>query len=77
MKDLVKAFDQLPWLVKLLLCLPALNIAWAVYRIVKGISEKNTLVLVAGILWIIPGAVICWLADLVCTILYKKPTILA
>ena len=32
MKDVVKSFDNLPWLVKLLLCLPVLNIAWAIYR---------------------------------------------
>lgn len=77
MKDLVKTFDQLPWLVKLILCLPVLDIAWAVYRIVKGLAEKNILTLVAGILWIIPGSVICWIVDLVCTIVWKKPTILA
>ena len=41
MKDVVKAFDKLPWIVKILLCLPLLNIAWGVYRICKGIDEKN------------------------------------
>ena len=77
MKDVVNAFDNLPWIVKLLLCIPALNIAWAVYRICKGIDTKNTLMLIAGILWIFPGSVICWVADLICTLIYKKPTILA
>ena len=77
MKDYVKAFDNLPFIVKLLLCLPVLDILWAVYRIVKGVSQKNTLMLVAGILWIIPGSIVCWIADLVCTIIYKKPTLLA
>ncbi len=77
MKDIVKAFDNLPWIAKLILCLPVLDIAWAIYRIVKGVQEKNTPTLVAGILWIIPGAVICWLVDFVCTICYKKPNLLA
>jgi len=54
-----------------------LNIAWAVYRICKGIDTKNTWMLVAGILWIFPGSVICWVVDLICTIIYKKPTVLA
>ena len=77
MKDYVKAFDDLPWLVKLLLCLPILDLLWAVYRIVKGAKQKNTLMLIAGILWIVPGSVVCWLADFVCTIISKKPTLLA
>lgn len=77
MKDYVKAFDNLPFIVKLLLCLPVLDILWAVYRIIKGSNQKNTLMIVAGILWIIPGSIVCWIADLVCTIIYKKPTLLA
>ena len=77
MKDVIKSFDNLPWLVKLLFCLPVLNLAWAIYRIIKGVSEKKTAVLVAGILWIVPGSVICWVLDFVCTICFKKPTILA
>ena len=77
MKDVVKAFDKLPWIVKILLCLPLLNIAWGVYRICKGIDEKNTLMLVVGIFWIVFGSVVLWLVDLVCTIVWKKPTVLA
>lgn len=73
----VAAMDSLPWLVKLLLCIPALNIIWAIYRIVKGVSTKNVLTLVFGILWIVPGSVFCWLIDLVCTILFGKPTLFA
>ena len=77
MKDIVKAFDKLPWLVKLLLCIPVLNIAWAIYRICKGVATKNTLMLVVGILWIIPGAAFCWLIDFVCTLVWKKPILVA
>ncbi len=77
MKDLVKAFDELPYIAKLLLCLPVLNIAWAIYRIVKGATTNNVVMLVAGIVWIFFGCFITWLVDLVCVILYKKPTVLA
>ena len=77
MKDVIKSFDNLPWLAKLVFCLPVLNLAWAIYRIVKGVCEKKTAVLMAGILWIVPGAVVCWVVDLVCTICFKKPTVLA
>lgn len=77
MKDIIKGYDNLPWIIKLILCLPVLDIAWGVYRILKGIDEKKIATLVAGILWIIPGSVVCWLVDLICTICYKKPNILA
>lgn len=77
MKDIVKAFDKLPWIVKLLLCLPVINIAWAIYRICKGASTNNTLMLVVGVLWIIFGSVVLWLVDLICTLVWKKPIVLA
>ncbi len=77
MKNVVKAFDDLNWVIKLILCLPVLDIAWAVYRICKGADTKNVLMLVAGIVWIVFGCVITWLVDLVCTIVWKKPTVLA
>lgn len=71
------AMDNLPWIVKLLLCLPVLDIAWAIYRIIKGASQQKTLTLVFGILWIIPGSVICWVIDLVSTLIFKKPVVFA
>ncbi len=77
MKDVVKAFDNLPWALKIILCLPVLDIAWAIYRICKGAENKNILMIVVGVLWIIFGCVITWLVDLVCTIIWKKPTVVA
>lgn len=77
MKDYVKAFDNLPWLVKLLFCLPGLNLLWAIYRICKGASTKNTAMLVVGILWLFVGTTVLWIVDFVCTIIWKKPTVLA
>ena len=73
----VSAIDGLPWVVKIILCIPIINWVYGIYRIVKGISTNNTLMWIVGILWIIPGSVICWLIDLICTIVYKKPTVLA
>lgn len=73
----VSAMDDLPWIVKLIFCLPVLNWIYGIYRIVKGLSKNDVLMWVIGILWIIPGSVICWLIDLICVIVYKKPTVLA
>lgn len=72
MKDIVKAFDNLPWIIKLILCIPMLDIVWAVYRIIHGVAYNKVLNIVLGILWIIPGSVICWLLDLIFVILGKN-----
>ena len=77
MKDFISAMDKLPWILKLILCLPGLDIVWAVYRIVKGISAKKVLTLVFGILWIIPGVAIGWLIDLICTLFFSRPVLFA
>lgn len=77
MKNFIKAIDDLPWIVKLILSLPVVDIIWAVYRIVKGIDEKNILKIIVGIVWIPLGAIAIWLVDLVCTIIWKKPILFA
>ena len=68
----VKAIDNLPWIVKLLLCLPIVDIIWAIYRIVKGVAKKDIVLIIAGILWIVLGCVILWLIDLICIIVWKN-----
>ncbi len=73
----VSAMDNLPWILKIILCLPVLDIVWGVYRIVKGVSTNKVLTWVFGILWIIPGCAICWIVDLVCTIIFRKPRVFA
>jgi hypothetical protein len=77
MKNFIKEMDNLPWIVKLLLCIPALNIIWAIYRIVKGADTDSIIMIVIGVLWIIPGSAICWIIDLLCTIFAGRPTFFA
>ncbi len=73
MKDLIKTVDTLPWFVKIILCIPVLDIVWAVYRILKGVDSKDTFTLVVGILWVIGACSVTWIWDMVTTILYKHP----
>ena len=73
MKDLIKAIDNLPMIIKLILCIPVLDIVWAIYRIVKGVYKNNIILTVIGILWIVPGAVFCWVFDLITVLLYGNP----
>lgn len=72
MKDFIKAMDDLPLILKIILALPALDIVWGIYRIVKGVAYKNVVALIFGILWIIPGSVICWILDIVTLLLNNK-----
>ncbi len=76
MKELLKAVDELPFLVKLILCIPALDIVWALYRIVKGIEEKDTVLLVVGVIWLLGAFSIGWLVDLISLLLDKRRPIL-
>ena len=77
MKGFVKWMDNAPLWLKLIFCLPVIDIIWAVYRIVKGAAYGKILTLIAGILWIILGSFILWLVDLICIIIWRKPMLFA
>ncbi|MBQ9746085.1 MAG: hypothetical protein IJW21_04615 [Clostridia bacterium] len=49
MKDLIKVFDNFPWIVKILLAI-FLDIVIHIYRIVKAVDTKNTTALVVSII---------------------------
>ncbi len=71
MNSLVKAFDGLPWIVKLLLALPVLDgICWGIYRICKGH-------IIAGIIWIFVGMAIFWIIDIISLLVYKNVVVFA
>jgi len=76
MKSFIKTFDDLPFILKIIFALPGLDFLWGIYRLLKGLDKKNTLLIVAGIVWIVLGWGILWIIDLVTIILNKKPTIL-
>lgn len=73
MKDLIKSFDNLPWIAKIILCIPVLDIVWAIYRIIKGVANNDAVLIIVGIIWVIGGCTITWVWDLVTTLLYKHP----
>ncbi len=78
MKDIVNFFDGLPWIVKIILALPMIDgIAWGIYRIAKGLDKKDTVMVIAGVVWIVAGFFILWVIDLFTIITQKKPTVLA
>lgn len=73
MKAFTKAMEGLPFIVKLILCIPALNIVWSVYKLIKGILSGDILKIILGILTIIPGAAFMWLCDLIFLLLFGRP----
>ncbi|MDE6661170.1 MAG: hypothetical protein K2J93_05065 [Anaeroplasmataceae bacterium] len=72
MKDLIKAFDNLPFIVKLILCIPVLDIVWSIYKIAKSVNKGHGLGILLGILTIIPGAVFVWLIDILSVLFTGK-----
>ena len=73
MKKFVKEMERLPKLIKLVLCIPGIDIIWAIYRICKGIVKESIVQIIIGILWIAPGVVFSWLIDLISILLTDKP----
>lgn len=72
MSKLVKTFDNLPKIVKILLALPVIDIVWAIYRLCKSISKNNTLGIVLGIILLILCPAIFWIVDIITIILFNK-----
>ena len=72
MSNLVKTFDKLPKIVKILLALPVIDIVWAIYRLFKSISKNNTLGIVLGIILLILCPAIFLIVDIITIILFNK-----
>ncbi len=69
MKDLVKIYKDLPWILKLILCIPAIEIVTSVFRLFAALDSKSIVRIVIAVLTIIPGAVFMWIVDLICVIM--------
>ena len=67
MQDLIKKVNDLPLIVKLLLCIPVVEIFYSVCRVINQLTKGsiNILYLVLAILTIFPGAAFMWLLDLI------------
>ena len=72
MKDFLKAIDELPDIVKLILCIPVLDIVWNIYRLVKSLDANNSTGIILSVVMLIVGIPFMWVVDLVCMLMYKK-----
>ena len=78
MKGYIKAINDLPWILKLLLALPVLDgIIYGLYRIFNGVVKGDLLRIILGVVWIFGGLAIFWIIDMISIIAYGKVKILA
>ncbi len=69
MRKFIETMDNLPFIAKIILCIPVLDVIWNVTRLLKSIEKKNIVgIVIAGALLVI-GAPFVWLIDLIFIIL--------
>ncbi len=69
---MIKAFDNLPKWLKVVLALPFLDILWNIYRLVKSIKKDSIVGIILAFLFITIGLVFMWLVDIITILLYNK-----
>ena len=67
MKELIKQIEALPLIVKIILAIPALDIVWGIYRIVKAVDANNTAGIIIGIILLFVPFM--WIVDIVMILL--------
>ena len=70
MSAFVKWMDDRNRLVKILFCLPIIDILWGLYRLFEAISIKDWFKLVLAIIWILIAGFVGWVLDLVWIIVF-------
>jgi len=77
--EICKAFDNLPWILRVILLIVFGWIISPVYRILRCTGSKNTTTLVVGLLGLLTGIgnVILEICDVVTTILGGKISVFA
>lgn len=69
MKSFIKAIDDLPLIVKIILCIPVLDIVWTIYKLFKSIEKNNVVGIIIAIILFFCAPFV-WLIDLI-TLLLK------
>ncbi|MBQ7921615.1 MAG: hypothetical protein IJ325_03440 [Clostridia bacterium] len=66
MTDLIKTFDSLPLIVKVILAIPALDIIWWIYRICRSLDKNNIVGVVIAVILMCVGIPFMWVIDIIC-----------
>ncbi|MEA5061114.1 MAG: hypothetical protein VB015_01685 [Erysipelotrichaceae bacterium] len=70
--DFINWMDKNPHWLKLVFCLGPLDILWSIYRIIKAVKADNSTQLIVAIVFLIIGAPVIWLFDLIYVLINKK-----
>lgn len=70
---MIKWFEEAPLWLKIVFALPGIDIVWAIFRIVKGVTKKDYGLVLVGVLWILLGWIALWVIDIVSIIIKKHP----
>lgn len=64
LNELLDSVDKLPLIIKVILCIPAIEIFYGICRIIKGVVKNDGLWILLAILTVFPGAFFMWILDL-------------
>lgn len=71
-KNLIKTIDDLPQIIKLILCIPAVDLVWGLYRLFRSIAANNMVNIIINVVILLVGIPFFWIVDLVCLLLNGK-----
>lgn len=72
MDKAIKTFDDMPLWLKIILALPALDIVWVIYRLLRSVKASNVIGIVLAVLLIIVGIPFLWLVDIISLAVAQK-----
>ena len=72
MRSVIKFFDDLPLIVKVILALPVLDILWAIYRLCRSLDKGNAVGIILAIIMLILCPAIFWLIDIITLLINGK-----
>ena len=71
MKNLIKAVNDLPLIVKIILALPGLDIVWNIMRLIRSLDANNMVGIVLAVVILFIGIPFFWIIDILCLVLKK------
>ena len=61
--------NDLPKIIKLILCIPMLDIVWNITRLVRSLDKNNPVGIVLAAALLIFGLPFVWIIDLICVLM--------
>ena len=71
MKNLIKAVNDLPLIVKIILALPGLDIVWNIMRLIRSLDANNMVGVILAVVILFVGIPFFWIIDILCLVLKK------